>query len=35
MAEELPLRGGTWKLDALHSQVMVSVWHFNVAKLAG
>ncbi len=26
-------RAGTWKIDALHSQVMVSVWHFNVAHL--
>ena len=33
MAEDLPLRGGTWKIDALHSQVMVSVQHFNVANL--
>ncbi len=33
MAEDLPLRGGTWKIDALHSQVMASVWHFNVANL--
>jgi polyisoprenoid-binding protein YceI len=33
MAEDLPLRMGTWKIDALHSQVMVSVWHFNVANL--
>ena len=27
------LRAGTWTIDALHSQVMVSVWHFNVANL--
>ena len=33
MAADLPLREGTWKIDALHSQVMVSVWHFNVANL--
>ena len=33
MAEDLPLRGGTWKIDALHSQVTVSVQHFNVANL--
>jgi polyisoprenoid-binding protein YceI len=33
MGEEPPLRPGTWKIDALHSQVMVSVWHFNVANL--
>ena len=33
MAEALPLRGGTWKIDALHSQIMVSVRHFNVANL--
>jgi len=33
MNEDLPLRGGTWKIDALHSQVGVSVWHFNVANL--
>ena len=33
MAEDVPLPGGTWKIDALHSQVMVSVWHFNVANL--
>ncbi len=33
MADDLPLRGGTWKIDALHSQIMVSVWHFNVANL--
>jgi polyisoprenoid-binding protein YceI len=33
VGEDLPLRVGTWKIDALHSQVMVSVWHFNVAHL--
>jgi len=33
MGEDQPLRAGTWKIDALHSQVMVSVWHFNVANL--
>ena len=33
MEEVQPLRAGTWKIDALHSQVMVSVWHFNVANL--
>jgi polyisoprenoid-binding protein YceI len=33
MTESQPLRGGTWKIDALHSHVMVSVWHFNVANL--
>ena len=33
MTEDLPLRGRTWKIDALHSQVMVSVRHFNVANL--
>lgn len=33
MEEAQPLRAGTWKIDALHSQVMVSVWHFNVANL--
>jgi polyisoprenoid-binding protein YceI len=27
------LRSGTWSLDALHSQIMVSVGHFNVANL--
>ena len=33
MGEGQPLRPGTWNIDALHSQVMVSVWHFNVANL--
>jgi polyisoprenoid-binding protein YceI len=33
MKEGQALRGGSWKIDALHSQVMVSVWHFNVAHL--
>jgi polyisoprenoid-binding protein YceI len=33
MAGDTPLRGGTWKIDAFHSQVMVSVKHFNVANL--
>jgi polyisoprenoid-binding protein YceI len=33
MSERVPLREGTWNIDALHSQVMVSVWHFNVAHL--
>lgn len=33
MTQEQPLRPGTWKIDELHSQVMVSVWHFNVANL--
>ena len=33
MAESQPLRTGSWKIDALHSQVMVSVWHFSVANL--
>src|ERR687885_2441313 len=28
-----PLRPGTWNVDPLHSQVMASVWHFNVAHL--
>lgn len=28
-----PLLAGTWSVDALHSQVMVSIWHFNVANL--
>jgi polyisoprenoid-binding protein YceI len=27
------IRSGTWSLDALHSQIMVSVRHFNVANL--
>lgn len=33
MSENEPLRAGTWSIDALHSQVMVSVWHFDVANL--
>lgn len=33
MSEQRSLRPGSWKIDALHSQVMVSVWHFNVANL--
>ena len=33
VAEAQPLRSGTWNIDAIHSQVMVSVWHFNVANL--
>lgn len=33
MSEPQPLRPGTWNIDALHSQVLVSVWHFNVANL--
>jgi polyisoprenoid-binding protein YceI len=33
MNEEQSLRAGTWTIDALHSQVMVSLWHFNVANL--
>jgi polyisoprenoid-binding protein YceI len=33
MGGEPALRPGTWKIDALHSQVMVSIWHFNVAYL--
>jgi polyisoprenoid-binding protein YceI len=33
MGQQQPLRPGIWKIDALHSQVMVSVWHFNVANL--
>jgi polyisoprenoid-binding protein YceI len=33
MGEGQPLRPGTWKIDVLHSHVMVSVWHFNVANL--
>ena len=33
MNEDPPLRAGTWKIDALHSQIGVSVWHFNVANL--
>src|ERR671936_373190 len=33
MTENQSLRAGTWVIDALHSQVMVSVWHFNVAHL--
>src|ERR1700730_12805918 len=32
-AADQPLRPRTWKIEALHSQVMVSVWHFNVANL--
>ena len=28
-----PLPVGTWTIDALHSQVFVAVWHFNVAHL--
>jgi polyisoprenoid-binding protein YceI len=27
------LLAGTWTIDALHSHVMVSLWHFNVANL--
>jgi polyisoprenoid-binding protein YceI len=27
------LRSGTWSIDALHSQILVSVRHFNVANL--
>jgi len=30
---ESGLRPGTWNIDTIHSQVMVSVWHFNVADL--
>ena len=30
---ESPLPTGSWTIDALHSQVMVAVWHFNVAHL--
>jgi polyisoprenoid-binding protein YceI len=30
---ESGLRPGTWNIDTIHSQVMVSVWHFNVANL--
>ena len=30
---ESGLRPGTWNIDTVHSQVMVSVWHFNVANL--
>lgn len=30
---ESPLAAGSWSIDALHSQVFVSVWHFNVANL--
>jgi polyisoprenoid-binding protein YceI len=33
MTQQQSLRAGTWTIDALHSQVMVSVWHFNVANL--
>jgi polyisoprenoid-binding protein YceI len=33
MSQQESLRAGTWTIDALHSQVMVSVWHFNVANL--
>jgi len=33
MTEPEALRPGTWQVDALHSQVMVSIWHFNVANL--
>ena len=28
-----PLPAGSWSIDALHSQIFVSVWHFNVAHL--
>lgn len=31
--QSAPLRSGIWKIDALHSQVLVSAWHFNVANL--
>jgi polyisoprenoid-binding protein YceI len=27
---ESGLKPGTWHIDTIHSQVMVSVWHFNV-----
>jgi polyisoprenoid-binding protein YceI len=33
MGDEPLLLQGTWKIDAVHSQVMVSIWHFNVAHL--
>ncbi|HLQ60599.1 MAG TPA: YceI family protein [Candidatus Acidoferrales bacterium] len=33
MANLAPLRPGSWQIDALHSQVMISVWHFDVAHL--
>jgi polyisoprenoid-binding protein YceI len=33
MSEERSLRPGSWKIDGLHSQVMLSVWHFKVANL--
>jgi polyisoprenoid-binding protein YceI len=33
MSQEQQLRPGTWSIDTLHSQVGVSVWHFNVANL--
>jgi polyisoprenoid-binding protein YceI len=33
MEQARALRGGSWKIDALHSQVMVSVLHFNVGRL--
>src|SRR5712692_7203366 len=33
MANLAPLRPGSWQIDALNSQVMISVWHFDVAHL--
>jgi len=33
MSEEQSLRAGTWSIDTVHSQVGVSVWHFDVANL--
>ena len=33
MSEAHPLPAGNWTIDTLHSQVGVSVWHFNVANL--
>jgi len=33
MSEAQTLRSGTWTIDTIHSQVAVSVWHFNVANL--
>jgi polyisoprenoid-binding protein YceI len=33
MSDLASMRSGTWQIDALHSQVMVSVRHFSVANL--
>lgn len=33
VAEQHPIKPGTWRLDAVHSQVMVSVRHYGLANL--